>query len=182
MFDFIHTASLSNAKRANRRSCAPQLPRQVSRTAQGFVEAGGLISYGFDRSTVMFRLASVAGLLMRGSRPGEIPVEQQSDYVMAVNLQTARPLGLIIPQTVMYCGYVVIEWAGAGDPLPWQQWVTLIESGFGRRADMPLRTPGGWRQTGASQAKPNCLGAANNPHQSVSPGRAVRQRRILCCG
>jgi putative ABC transport system substrate-binding protein len=76
---------------------------------QGYVEAGGLISYGFSRAREFARLASFADLILRGTRVAEIPVESSPNFEMAVNLKTAKSLGLTIPPPVLFRADIVIE-------------------------------------------------------------------------
>jgi putative ABC transport system substrate-binding protein len=76
---------------------------------QGYVEAGGLISYGFSRAATFGRLASFAELLLKGTPVADIPVQETSAYFTAINLKTARSLGLPIPPTVQFRADQVIE-------------------------------------------------------------------------
>jgi putative ABC transport system substrate-binding protein len=70
-------------------------------TESVFVEAGSLLSYGVDASAQYKRLASIADRILRGGKPGEIPVERPSVFVLSVNLKTARDLRVRIPKQVL---------------------------------------------------------------------------------
>ena len=74
-----------------------------------FVDAGGLMAYGVE-STVMFRRAAdYVGKILRGAKPGELPIEQATEYALAVNLKTARALGITIPETILLRAEKVIR-------------------------------------------------------------------------
>jgi putative ABC transport system substrate-binding protein len=58
---------------------------------------GGLLSYGDDRVDIWRRAASYADRILRGEKPGDLPVQLPTKFEMAVNLKTAKALGLAIP-------------------------------------------------------------------------------------
>jgi putative ABC transport system substrate-binding protein len=64
---------------------------------QRFVEVGGLFSYGPDYSEHFRRVAALVDKILRGAKPADIPVEQPTKYHLAINLKTAKALGLTIP-------------------------------------------------------------------------------------
>jgi putative ABC transport system substrate-binding protein len=66
-----------------------------------FVEAGALMSYAPNRSAVLARVAYMIDRLFKGVNPSELPVEQASKFVLAVNQKTARSLGLTIPESIL---------------------------------------------------------------------------------
>jgi len=65
-----------------------------------WTEAGGLMSYGFNFPQMWRRAADMVAALLRGGRPGDIPVEQPATYEFSINAKTARALGLHIPETI----------------------------------------------------------------------------------
>jgi putative ABC transport system substrate-binding protein len=62
-----------------------------------WVETGGLLSYGPNFSRSYRRLAEMAGMILNGAKPTEIPVEQPTTFELVINLRTARTLGIAIP-------------------------------------------------------------------------------------
>lgn len=76
---------------------------------QDMVKAGGLISYGPDFLDIWRRAAAYADKVLRGTKPADIPVEQPTKFALAVNLTTAKALGLAIPGTVLARADEVIE-------------------------------------------------------------------------
>ena len=65
------------------------------------VEAGGLISYGADVFDNWKRTAYYVDRLLKGAKPGDLPVEQVSKFKLAVNLKTAKALGITIPESIL---------------------------------------------------------------------------------
>jgi putative ABC transport system substrate-binding protein len=74
-----------------------------------FVEAGGLLSFGLDLVDSYRRAATHVDKILKGANPAELPMEQPSRFDMAVNLKTARALGLTIPPVVMLQATQVVE-------------------------------------------------------------------------
>jgi ABC-type uncharacterized transport system substrate-binding protein len=66
-----------------------------------YVEAGGLMSYGPDYADLFRRAADMVDKILRGTKPGDIPVEQPTKFEFAINVKTAAALGLTIPQTLL---------------------------------------------------------------------------------
>ena len=74
-----------------------------------FVEAGGLLSYGPDLVAIFRRLAAYADNVLRGVQPGVLPIELPTRFELAVNLRTARELGLAIGPAFLARADEVIE-------------------------------------------------------------------------
>ena len=62
-----------------------------------FVEAGGLMSYGIDVAALGHRVADMVGQILKGAKPGEIPIFQPTKFELVINLKTAKALGLTVP-------------------------------------------------------------------------------------
>jgi len=73
------------------------------------VAAGGLISLGPDLLSLGRQSARLVDKIIRGERPGDIPVEQPAQYVMSINLRTAKALGLTMPPSLLARADEVIE-------------------------------------------------------------------------
>lgn len=73
------------------------------------VALGGLISYGPSPRGSHYRAAAFVDKILKGANPGELPIEQAREFELALNLKTARALGLKVPQSVMLRVTEVIE-------------------------------------------------------------------------
>jgi hypothetical protein len=62
---------------------------------------GGLLAYAVDTRTLFHRAASYVDRILKGAKPGELPVEQPTHFELSINLQTAKALGLEIPATLI---------------------------------------------------------------------------------
>ena len=74
-----------------------------------FVEAGGLISYGQNLRENYHRAATYVDKIFKGAKAGELPVEQPMRFEMALNMKTAKALGLKVPQEILIQATKVIE-------------------------------------------------------------------------
>jgi putative ABC transport system substrate-binding protein len=77
--------------------------------ASYFARDGGLLSYGVDRVDIWRRAATYVDRILRGAKPGDLPVQLPTKYEMVVNLKTAKALGLTIPQSIVLRADEVIE-------------------------------------------------------------------------
>ena len=76
---------------------------------RGFVETGGLVSYGTDFPDLWRRAAELVDKVLRGAKPADIPVEQPAKFELVINLKTAKALGLDVPPTLLARADEVIE-------------------------------------------------------------------------
>jgi putative ABC transport system substrate-binding protein len=77
--------------------------------ASEFAKDGGLLSYGVDRVDFFRRAASYVDRILRGEKPGDLPVQFPTKFEMVVNLKTAKALGLAVPPSIMLRATEVIE-------------------------------------------------------------------------
>jgi putative ABC transport system substrate-binding protein len=101
LFTGVHRASIMLAAARN------NVPAIYGASAQ--VRDGGLLSYGPDAVDLYRRAASYVDRILRGEKPGDLPVQFPTKFEMAVNLKTAKALGLAVPQSILLRADEVIE-------------------------------------------------------------------------
>ena len=84
-----------------------KLPAMFSR--RDWVESGGLLSYGADNLEVAGRAAIYVDKILKGAKPGDLPVEQPTRFELVINLKTAKALGLTLPSSLLLRADHVIE-------------------------------------------------------------------------
>ena len=66
-----------------------------------YVAAGGLMSYGPNHANLFRQAADMVDKILRGTRPGDISVEQPSKFELVINLETAKALGITVPVSLL---------------------------------------------------------------------------------
>ena len=97
----------ANLEQIARSALGARLPTTFNES--GCVEVGGLMSYGPNFSDQFRRTAEIVDKILRGAKPGDIPVEQPTKFELSINLKTAEALGLPVPQTLLATADKVIE-------------------------------------------------------------------------
>jgi len=103
------TSSMFRAHRARVAELAAKHRLPAIFDSKAYVEAGGLMSYGSDTTAIYRGLAGYVDRILKGARPGDLPIEQPTKFELVVNLKTAKALGLTIPQSVLLRADEVIQ-------------------------------------------------------------------------
>jgi putative ABC transport system substrate-binding protein len=74
-----------------------------------YVEAGGFMSYDTDILDMWRRSAVFVDKILKGTKPGDIPIEQPTKFELVINMKTAKALGLTIPQTLLVRADQIID-------------------------------------------------------------------------
>jgi putative tryptophan/tyrosine transport system substrate-binding protein len=74
-----------------------------------YVDAGGLLAYAVDFPAIWRRGADFVDKILKGAKPGELPIEQATKFELVVNLKTAKAIGLAIPPTLLLRANHVFE-------------------------------------------------------------------------
>ena len=99
--------TLLNRRRVFEFSAAHRLPAIYE--FEALVRDGGLMSYGPDQSGSAERGAALVDRILRGASPAELPFENPTRFTFAINLKTAKSLGITVPSTLLVQADVLIE-------------------------------------------------------------------------
>jgi putative ABC transport system substrate-binding protein len=101
VFTLAHRAPIISAAARNK---VPAVYNQ-----SGYPRDGGLLSYGVDQVDTFRRAASYVDRILRGAKPGDLPVQFPTKFEMVLNLKTAKALGLAVPPSILLRATEVIE-------------------------------------------------------------------------
>jgi putative ABC transport system substrate-binding protein len=99
--DLLNQCTLLGVKRTSE-ECAAYEQREV-------VAAGGLMSYGTNVPEVYRQIGIYTGRVLKGEKPGDLPVLEPTKFDMAINLKTAKTLGIDMPTSILLRANEVIE-------------------------------------------------------------------------
>ena len=74
-----------------------------------FVDSGGLMSYGTNLTDMYQRLAMHIDRILKGARPGDLPLEQPTTFEIAINLKAAKAIGLVVPRSLLLRAEHIVE-------------------------------------------------------------------------
>jgi putative tryptophan/tyrosine transport system substrate-binding protein len=106
---FVAPDSFFFSRRAQFVTFAARYAIPAAYSLREFVEAGGLMSYGIDDADVWRQVGIYTGQILKGAKPTELPVLQSSKFEFVINLQTARLLGIEVPNAIQLLADEVIE-------------------------------------------------------------------------
>jgi putative ABC transport system substrate-binding protein len=106
---YVCAGPMTNTDRSsiNQAANAARLPTIYSE--KPYIEDGGLICYGPAVTEMFRRAAELVDKILRGAKPGDIPIEQPTRFEMVINLKTANAIGLVVPPTLLARADEVIE-------------------------------------------------------------------------
>jgi putative ABC transport system substrate-binding protein len=106
---YVCTDALVNANsvRINTLALGAHLPTMFA--TRSFVDGGGLMAYGANNADLFRRAGDYVDKILRGAKPGDIPVEQPTKFDLVINLTTAKAIGLTIPESFLQRDVELIE-------------------------------------------------------------------------
>jgi putative ABC transport system substrate-binding protein len=106
---FVAADAFLNSRRVQFATLATRHGVPSAYSNRAVVEAGGLMSYGTDTLDMFRQVGVYTGQILRGAKPADLPVLQSTKFEFVINLQTARALGLEVPNALQLLADEVIE-------------------------------------------------------------------------
>ena len=106
---FVSPNTLFSSRRVQIAALAARERIAAVYPSRDFVVAGGLMSYGTDAVDSFRQIGVYTGKILNGAKPADLPVLQPTKFELAINLKTARLLGLTIPETLLTTADEVIQ-------------------------------------------------------------------------
>ncbi len=98
---YVHGGGLMNTNQERTIGFASKNRLPSMYVTRKLVDSGGLMSYAADLADSYQRVASYVDKILKGAKPGDLPVEQPTKFELIINLKTAKQIGLTIPQSVL---------------------------------------------------------------------------------
>jgi len=106
---FVGSEALFSSRRVQLANLASRHAVPATYPTRGITEAGGLMSYGSNIQDAWRQAGTYTGRILKGAKPSDLPVVQASKFELVINAQTARMLGLVVPDKLLAAADDVIE-------------------------------------------------------------------------